>query len=459
MDQLTLERKIKRIRFHMARSLTRLPKFSSKEKIRKNKDAFFRRLHAEYKMAQELLIATYLEVERDIDEVSAPGEVQKKTYWKAVLELCFNTFVWIAEGWDRDRVKRVFKGPKHGSTKSRNVSSVLTTVRKLNNRWNDFALALDFASFECIADVLRVHISPNLKAIENHYIEVKEGRVNSEMIETIESRSDRRYLDFFQKYGDSGIKQMERYFRQAQTAAERMEIMRADQGGVFDTPEGKLFVQVPSIPRIYYVNGIKNLLKNLKTSAFGSFVVDGCLWVGAVRINDPVQLEVAEFFVRHSIHHAFNTHCTVCADQDEWQQRLAEIKVFDGLRMFGSVLFEGLISKPVSDRDMIDILFGRIRFFYHLNGDRFLDLCHTVGIDGGYSSKKEFNRMRSAGNHQPIGFRGRLLWMKKKNDEATLFLSEGMLHDMCLNWVHPYWWVRQDLDRPPLAPANSPHAP
>lgn len=311
VDQSTLERKIKKIRFHMARSLTRLPEFSSRKNIQKNKGRFLRRLHAEYKTAQELLISTYLEVEEDIAKAKDQSEVHTKEHWISVLELCFNTFVWIAERWERDRVKRVFKGPKHGSTKSRNVSSVLTVVRDMNKRSRDFAIALDFSSFECIADILRIRIDSKSNAAVSEYMEVKEGRVNDEMLETIKSKSTDRYLEFFQKYPDSGIKQMQRYFRQAGTCYDRLAMMRADQGGLFETPEGTLLIQVASTKRNYYLKSIKELLRHLKTEPFACFVVDGCLWVGAARMGDPVAID---FVVRHSIHHIFSAECRMCHD-------------------------------------------------------------------------------------------------------------------------------------------------
>ena len=191
------------------------------------------------------------------------------------------------------------------------------------------------------------------------------------------------------------------------------------------------------------MKGVNSLLKHLKTSVFGSFIVDGCLWVGAARISKPKHLEVADFYVRHSIHHIFNKECVMCAGKDGWQQDFANLEIFDGLRMFGSVPFEGLINRKISSRNMLDILFGRIRFFYYLDGDRFIDLCHAVGIEAGYSSKKEFNRIKSSGDRHTIGFGRRLLWMRMKGDNVTPYISMGMLHDMCLNWVHPYWWVCQ----------------
>ena len=68
-------------------------------------------------------------------------------------------------------------------------------------------------------------------------------------------------------------------------ANEHLSIMRADQGGVFDTKDGKVHVLLASIPRMHYIKAVKKLLKYLRSTDTGYFVVDGCLWVGAARIS------------------------------------------------------------------------------------------------------------------------------------------------------------------------------
>ena len=79
-------------------------------------------------------------------------------------------------------------------------------------------------------------------------------------------------------------------------------------------------------------------------------------------------------------------------DKGDWMPIFREIKVLDGLTMFGSVAFGGLIVKSISDTDMVDILLGRIRMFYHLDGDRFIELCQGLGLESGYP-RSEFDEL------------------------------------------------------------------
>jgi len=445
MDEATLHGLIRKYRFHLKESLSRSGEFSSKCEAEIDKTELFRALHREYKIAQEIMIAAHLEIEADISSSSDEAEQLKKGHWKAITELCFDTLVWICLGWDRDNIKRVFKGPKHGSSSSRNAASVLKYVQKENERWNEFAVALDFCRFECIADVLQVHLTPDCTKLEMMLIEVKEGRVNKEISETIEAGSQERYFAFFDKYGASGIKQIERIFRQGKKLVKGIEIISSDSGA-FDTDEGKLLVQKPTEPPLHYDETVKKLLKHLESEPVGHFIVDGCLLVAGIRADAPETLSAGDFLLRHSIHHTFSSECSFCMDKGDWMPIFREIKVLDGLTMFGSVAFGGLIVKSISDTDMVDILLGRIRMFYHLDGDRFIELCQGLGLSAGYLTVKETSRMRSNGFKQGIHFRSRQLWIKRKSDGLVLYLADGTLHDMCLNWVHPYWWVKQFVD-------------
>jgi len=446
MDESRLQAEIRKYRFLLTKSLN----INSISQVEADREGFFRALHREYKAAQDVIITAQLEIEADIASSTDEAERLRKEHWKAVTELCFNTLIWICLRWDRDRVKRVFKGPKHGSLSSRNAVSALNYVRAVNERWNDFAIALDFSRFECVADVLQVHLDPHCKSMETKLIEVKEGRVNEEMCDTIEAGSMERCFSFFDKYGPSGIKQMERFFRQQRKLVERAEIIASSGPGHFDTDEGKVLVQVPTEPRLYYADTVRQLLKRLESEPAAHFVVDGCLLVAGIRRDAPEDLSIGEFFLRHSIHHTFSPKCSFCAEEGDWMTKFKEIKVLDGLVMFGSVAFEGLMSKSLEESEVLDLLFGRIRMFYHLDGDRFIELYKALGLEAGYLTIKETNRLRSQGVNQRVLFRSRFLWVKRKSDGLVTYLAEGALYDMCLNWVHPYWWAKQQLDEPSL---------
>ena len=449
MDEAKLQGLIKKFRFHLTESLSRSGEFRSICEAKADREGLFRALHREYKIAQEIMIAAHLEIEADISSSTDEAEQIKKEHWKAIAELCFNTLVWICLRWQRDDIKRVFKGPKHGSSASRNAESVLKYVRKENERWNEFAVALDFCRFECIADVLQIHLTPDCTKSEMMLIEVKEGRVNEEIVEMIQVGSKEGYFAFFDKYGASGIKQIERIFRQQKKLDQRIEIMSSSPGR-FDTDEGKLIVNPESEPRLYYDETVKKLLKHLQSEPVGHFIVDGCLLVAGIKNDTQESLSFGDFLLRHSIHHAFSCECSFCMEKDDWMSIFRDIKMLDGLAMFGSVAFSGLIAKAISETDLLDLLFGKIRMFYHLDGDRFIELCQGLGLDAGYLSVKESSRLRSGGFKQGILFQSRYLWTKRKRDGLVLYLADGMLHDMCLNWVHPYWWVKQYVDMPSI---------
>jgi len=121
MDESRLQAEIRKYRFLLTESLN----VKSLTQVEADRKGFFRALHREYKAAQELIIAAQLEIEADIASSTDEAERLKKTHWKAITELCFNTLIWICLGWERDAVKRVFKGPKHGSSTSRNAASAL----------------------------------------------------------------------------------------------------------------------------------------------------------------------------------------------------------------------------------------------------------------------------------------------------------------------------------------------
>src|SRR5258706_9578653 len=398
MDQKTLERHITKYRYHLTRSLIRLPQFSSKQKIQKNLKAFLKRLHVEYKTAQQILISDYIEIENEMKTIDDEREINRRHLWIATIELSFNALVWVANRWDRDLVKRVFKGPKHGTLDSRNATSVVSALEFMNKRGNDFSIALDFCRVECIADILKIHIHPKHLTLETEVIEVKEGKVNAEMLVTIRTGSKKSYFDYFERYGEHGIKQMKRHFRQTQVASKSLEIMNSETGGRFETKDGPLFIHLANEPRVHYVSGIKNLLKHLKKNRWGSFLVDGCLWVCGARVENNRDISAADFFIRHPIHHVISNDCQVCANRDGWMEALGRIKMLDGWKfLFAYVALEPFIQRPISDKEMLDILFGRVRFWFHLHADPFRRFCHDLGLEAGFLKKKEVNPERMRG--------------------------------------------------------------
>ena len=441
MDEATLRELIIRFRFHLTESLSDSTEF--KAGPHDNIEPFYQTLHREYKSALEIMIAAEMDIESDIASARDESERVRKNFLKAVAELCFNTLVWICFGWERDHVKRLFKGPKHGSLQSRNASSVLAYVREVNKRWQDFAVPLDFCRFESVADVLQVHIDPTLGSSRFSLIEVKEGRVSEAIADTIAAGSDEQYHKFFAEFGEAGIKQMERTFRQAKKLSQQIEIISTPGSGDFETDQGSLRVRLPTEPRRYYTDSVNELLRSLSSNRFGYFIVDGCLLVAAIRAESPEQMTAGDFFLRHAIHHSFSAECSMCTQKDDWMPVFASIQPFDGASMFGSVALEGIVGRKIDNEALLDLLFGKIRLLYHLDGDRLIEMCQALGVEAGYLTQKETRRFLSQGREGAVLFNSRVLWTRHKEDSFAANMMDGVLHDICLNWVHPSWWVTQ----------------
>ncbi len=443
MDEAMLREQIVRFRFHLTESLSDSPEFKAGPGA--NIEAFYRALHREYKTALEVMIAAQMDIEDDVSSAQDETERRRKLHLKAIAELCFNTLVWICFGWERDHVKRLFKGPKHGSLKSRNAASVLGYVRDVNKEWQNFAVPLDFCRFESIADVLQMQIDPMVGSSHVLLIEAKGGRVNEAIRDTIAADSEDKYFQFFKKFGEPGIKQMERTLKQAKKLSQQLEIIRTPGSGHFEIDEGSLHVTLPNEPRQYYTDSVNELLKSLRSNPFGYFIVDGCLLVAGIRAESPDQMTIGDFYLRHAIHHTFSTECAMCAQKEDWMPLFANIQPFDGLAMFGSVALEGIAGRRIDTQGLLDLLFGKIRLFYHLDGDRLIDVCHALKVEAGYLTPKETRRFLSHSREGAVLFNSRVLWTRHKDDSFAANIMDGVLHDICLNWVHPSWWVGQSV--------------
>ena len=117
-----IERDLLECRRLITRAVTDQPEFSTMEKIRANYLEFLRRCDAVHKEAQLILVRDILAIEAELEELKDrpttrenSSRISRLRYWKLLLELFFNTFVWIAMGLDRNDVKRISKGRKYGA--------------------------------------------------------------------------------------------------------------------------------------------------------------------------------------------------------------------------------------------------------------------------------------------------------------------------------------------------------
>ena len=291
IDERQIEKTLIECRRLLTRSVTDLDRFSTPDKIKDNYFNFIRECHKSWKEAENLLIEKILLIESDLELLrknkkhsSVEKNINLKVGLKIILELFFNTYIWITMDWDRSSVEKIFKGPKFGSLHHQNVQSVLKYINDINKSPDVFAVPLDFCSFSCIADILKVTYSEENKSIELDIIEAKSGRVNKEILETVASGKDVSYFYFFNKYGEKGIKQMERCFRQQLNMSKNRDLIHANPG-IYENPdnsEQKLFIVSDNSVSQSYTDTIVRLLEASDHDNFAVDIVDECLVIGVI---------------------------------------------------------------------------------------------------------------------------------------------------------------------------------
>jgi hypothetical protein len=448
MNQEKAEKDLIECKRLLTRAVTDLPEFSTMEKIRANNTEFLRACDRVHKQAQSILIADILEIEKEIDQVKAEREnqgaksrISQLTYWKRLFELFFNFLLWISVGLDRSNVKKVFKGPKYGSLKYQNIDLTLKFVDSVNQNLDEFVIPLDFCSFICICDALWKIREPETGAFSTRYVEFKSGKVNDEISDTINRGTEDAYFGFFEKYGDKGIKQMARVFRQDEIFRRKHELIDA-QPGVYSSPENpdmKLFIIEDKTPREHFTKTVEELLMASEAGDFAVDAVDECLVLGVIDTKDKNSYLRTEFNLRLFIYSLYFEPWKDGKPQPaatNLAEILNSIELTDWREGFGSVVLFPIVERGIPDSLLMDLLFGRkiLKFFFSPNV--FVGLCRNAGIDMKFSTKKQASRWRSQRKQQgDTIFDGRYMCVSDSVAEWTL--GDGTFHEIFYNWVRP----------------------
>jgi len=435
------------------RSVTHIPKYSTMEKIQEDYPGFLRECFKSHKTALRILIDEILHLEKLLVQVNAANisdshkiETAKLGYWKHLLELSYNTFVWVNVGMDRSNVRKVFKGPKYGDLAHQNIESVLAYVSEVNKDPNEIAIPLDFCSFSPICDILKISYSESDNVLHTAFIEVKSGKVNDEMIETIDAGTIDSYFRFFGTYGKKGIKQMERFFRQGITLEKSTNLINAEPG-VYKNPanlEEHLQILANEAQVHHFSDKVTQVLGKTDRKEFAVEQVDNCLVVGAINAEDEKTMMLGEYDMLLYIYHSFIDPATLHGGPYpiDFPEILSTIKLIDWREGFGSVILEPITMRHISDQHLIDLLLGRKKLKFFFNPQRFVALCNDNGIKANFTSRKETSRLRSSGSTKGlVDFNGQFI--RFSLGDATWTFAEGAFHEMLFNWVHPMSIIEQ----------------
>jgi hypothetical protein len=435
------------------RAVTDIPRYSTEEKIREDFPGFQREIFKAHKSALTILVDRILELERLLSETTGAAHPRspdmrtlKLHFWKRLLEMTYNTFVWIHVGMDRSNTRKVFKGPKYGDLSHQNVDSVLAYINEVNMDPNKFAIPLDFCSFSPICDIVQIDYSESENVRRTNFIEVKSGKVNEEMLETIHARTPDAYFKFFDTHGKKGRKQMERFFRQQMMLDKSRKLINA-KPGVYENPvngEPPLIVLPNEARVVHFSDKITELLEKAERKEFAVDSIDNCLTIGALNGKEEKTLLLGEYDVRLYIYHCFFNPATL--DGPPYAANLPEmlngITLTDWVEGFKSVVLEPIITRDLPDKHLMDLLLGKKRLRLFFSPESFVALCRDNGIRAEFTTAKEANHLRSSGLAKGlVEFDGRFINLFLGDAIATF--GDGWLHEMLFNWVRPTSVIEQ----------------
>ena len=280
MEQARLECQLLRCRYLITSCAVQKLGLKDLKACESNQDVLVRECHIVFKRALDILTQTMIELESEIDRLSEDGEStasRNHRYWLRMFQSSFESFLWLR--FVRADIIEIYKGPNHVRLHPQNVASALKATNQENQDPYVFAIPLDFTRFSCVGDLLVLRRHPGRNQAD--FIELKEGPVNEAMFEAIESKSFERIFELLDKYGEKGVKQVERFVRQVEVTSERSKLVGAPTGR-YKRGTGARIVVAPTEVSEYFTAEINELCDKARHDEYAATTFDDCLMVAAV---------------------------------------------------------------------------------------------------------------------------------------------------------------------------------
>jgi hypothetical protein len=439
MRERHLERVLVRCRLLITRSaIHRLGVWSAEERLT-NYPGFIAECHRAYKRAAGILIVEMLILERAIEQTSGGRDTRslhRHKYWLHILELAFDSFVWIAANHDRANATKIYKGTKFGFLSKQNIESVIETANELNAAENIFAFPLDFSRFSCIGDLLR--ITRDAKGgVALDFIEVKEGRINERIFEEVFAKNEQSEENLAAQFDNKGIKQVQRMRKQKQVALTQLKYFDASPGIYKGKDENRIISELKIGAEDRYDGLIELLMHRARQGEFSSDIVDDCVVITALDTTSARRYSITDFSSRATVHAAF-----LAGGPSKSEHLLASqienIRFIDWMEALHSPLTIPPLLRPLSTRSFLDLMSGRIQLRSYFDPGSFLRLCRGQKLQAGFVRKKVTNRLRTTQRWKkdqvPI-FEGRALGYVAGG--LVGLIGWGFLHEILFNWRTP----------------------
>lgn len=363
-------------------------RFSSFASIAKNRDDFIKKTHESYKKLHEIAIGAIIDFDSHIKRAK-DSKFSKDTteylYFNRLIWRRFNdSLVWILLHYQRHILKRLCFYRERGFLVYQNPISTFKTLTEINTDPYSLAILNDATTCIDIGDILQT----NLKTGKIEFIELKEGKVNSTLIDSLDC--DRALYFFVQKYGEKGKEQLSRLIRQEKRSLNAAKVIRDDKGIDHITGENMFLVESKT-PDAIYDQELSEIIENARKEGEAIGLIDGCLWIYAIFNKNLSNDDIIKNFSQA----VFNQDSKI----KDW---LAEDLNKNYLYPVDSIMsgFHYPVSVPlflrnIEDENIVDLIFGDLKILFFLDWINFSDLIKNAGGEFSWSSKKKGRQEKS----------------------------------------------------------------
>lgn len=284
-------------------------------------------------------------------------------------------------------------------------------------------------------------------------MEIKEGEVNDAIRDACKAKAAGAWAKFFETYGEKGIQQAQRVFKQEKEFYKRDARIQARRG-IHSDEDGMRIVMESEMPLDNFLPTVEAVCRKARKGEYAVEVVDGCLMVAAGDSTSLRRAMLAEVDARLFAVNAFAISDTAKESPEMLADAMDKVVLTDWLDGLGAISLQPLCLRPLSARTFLDLVFGRIRllFFFHAPG--FIKVLQEADIRAELLSRKVTNRLRTTKGLRPSDLpplhEGRAMGYYVK--DKLCYMGSMRFHEMVFNWASPHSLVAQMSDAISTAP-------
>lgn len=378
------------------------PRFATLDGMRRHRTDFLSRIHDGWKRVHNRALDEILQLEAFLESPeiakSPPGFASFLRYSITIWRRVNDALVWSL-GLDAHDIRRICHRRDRPTLSHANPSSIRRLLGMLNGDPLTFALWADATSCVDVGDVICKSFSGGPTGI----LEVKEGPVNEQILGLISSADDleakvQQIETFSQRYGEKGIKQLERVVKQFELGAAVQEILQSGHG--FDPHwQAQVFVHEVQTEDRSYDRSLAAML-NLSAERPVLECIDRCLWVYIDRDRTKTLAHRVEAFSAA----LFRRSPTI----REWNRQWREPEILGGVIALDENVFEPvaipLFLRPFSPATISEVLLGGLkeRVLLYFDWVEYAATVRSLGAQLTWSSRKAGRAQHSLPYHQRL---------------------------------------------------------